>query len=178
LGKTRDAFQDLVCASIQANGSGCTVCTSMYSGMDASSSLTLRKVVKLARGHDLLSDEHFTVDGTLLEAWAGQKRIGRKYGRIVNLSSGWGSFPEGMGGPGLYGVTKASLNALTIRLSKELPPAIKVNAMCPGWVRTRMGGQGATHSPDEGADTAVWLATLPDKGPTGGFFRDRKPIDW
>lgn len=106
------------------------------------------------------------------------KMIARGYGRIVNLSSGWGSFAEGMGGPGLYGVTKAALNALTIRLSKELPASIKVNAMCPGWVRTRMGGQNATSSPDEGADTAVWLATLPDDGPTGGFFRDRNRIDW
>jgi len=104
--------------------------------------------------------------------------IARGYGRIVNVSSGWGSFAEGMGGPGAYGVTKAALNALTVRLSKELPPTIKVNAMCPGWVRTRMGGAGASRSPDEGADTAVWLATLPDDGPTGGFFRDRKPIEW
>ena len=75
-------------------------------------------------------------------------------------------------------LTKAALNALTVRLSKEFPASVKVNAMCPGWVRTRMGGQGATKSPDEGADTAVWLATLPDDGPTGGFFRDRKPIEW
>lgn len=104
--------------------------------------------------------------------------IARGYGRIVNLSSGWGSFVEGMGGPGLYGITKAALNALTLRLSKELPASIKVNAMCPGWVRTRMGGDSASRSPDEGADTAVWLATLPDDGPTGGFFRDRKPIKW
>lgn len=102
----------------------------------------------------------------------------RGYGRIVNVSSGWGSFAEGMGGPGLYGVTKAALNALTKRLATELPSTVKVNAMCPGWVRTRMGGEGATRSPDEGADTAVWLATLPDDGPTGGFFRDRKPIKW
>jgi NAD(P)-dependent dehydrogenase (short-subunit alcohol dehydrogenase family) len=102
----------------------------------------------------------------------------RGYGRIVNVSSGWGSFAEGMGGPGAYGVTKAALNALTVRLAKELPTAVKVNAMCPGWVRTRMGGEGATRTPDEGADTAVWLATLPDDGPTGGFFRDRKPIEW
>lgn len=100
------------------------------------------------------------------------------YGRIVNVSSGWGSFAEGMGGPGDYGITKAALNALTVRLSKEVPASVKVNAMCPGWVRTRMGGEGATRSPEEGADTAVWLATLPDDGPTGGFFRDRKPIDW
>jgi NAD(P)-dependent dehydrogenase (short-subunit alcohol dehydrogenase family) len=104
--------------------------------------------------------------------------VARGYGRIVNVSSGWGSFAEGLGGPGAYGVTKAALNALTVRLSKELPPTIKVNAMCPGWVRTRMGGEGATRTPDEGADTAVWLATLPDDGPTGGFFRDRKPIEW
>ena len=104
--------------------------------------------------------------------------IERGYGRIVNVSSGWGAFAEGMGGPGAYGVTKAALNALTVRLAKELPPAVKVNAMCPGWVRTRMGGEAATRTPDEGADTAVWLATLPDDGPTGGFFRDRKPIEW
>jgi NAD(P)-dependent dehydrogenase (short-subunit alcohol dehydrogenase family) len=104
--------------------------------------------------------------------------IARRYGRIVNLSSGLGSFAEGIGGPGLYGVTKAALNALTVRLAKELPAEIKINAMCPGWVRTRMGGQGATRSPDQGADTAVWLATLPNDGPTGGFFRDRKRIQW
>jgi NAD(P)-dependent dehydrogenase (short-subunit alcohol dehydrogenase family) len=104
--------------------------------------------------------------------------VAHGYGRIVNVSSDWGSFAEGLGGPGLYGVTKAALNALTIRLAKELPSAVKVNAMCPGWVRTRMGGRGATRTADEGADTAVWLATLPDHGPTGGFFRDRKPIKW
>jgi NAD(P)-dependent dehydrogenase (short-subunit alcohol dehydrogenase family) len=104
--------------------------------------------------------------------------IERGYGRIVNVSSGWGAFAEGLGGPGDYGITKAALNALTLRLAKELPSAVKVNAMCPGWVRTRMGGEGAPRTPEEGADTAVWLATLPDDSPTGGFFRDRKPIDW
>jgi NAD(P)-dependent dehydrogenase (short-subunit alcohol dehydrogenase family) len=104
--------------------------------------------------------------------------VTRGYGRIVNLSSGWGSFAEGLGGPGAYGVTKAALNALTVRLAKELPSVIKINAMCPGWVRTRMGGQSATRAPEEAADTAVWLATLPDDGPTGEFFRDRKRIEW
>jgi NAD(P)-dependent dehydrogenase (short-subunit alcohol dehydrogenase family) len=104
--------------------------------------------------------------------------VTRGYGRIVNVSSDWGLFAEGLGGPGLYGVTKAALNALTVRLAKELPSAVKVNAMCPGWVRTRMGGRGATRTPAEAADTAVWLATLPEDGPTGGFFRDRKSIEW
>ncbi len=120
---------------------------------------------------------HVTGPFRLIRALA-SGMIAKRYGRIVNLSSGWGSFAEGMGGPGFYGVTKAALNALTVRLSKELPSVVKVNAMCPGWVRTRMGGEGAVRSPDEGADTAVWLATLPDDGPTGGFFRDRKPIEW
>ncbi len=120
---------------------------------------------------------HLTGPLRLIRALA-PKMIANGYGRIVNLSSGWGSFAEGMGGPGMYGVTKAALNALTVRFARELPRAIKVNAMCPGWVRTRMGGRGATRSPEESADTAVWLATLPEDGPTGGFFRDRKPIEW
>ncbi len=100
------------------------------------------------------------------------------YGRIVNISSGWGSFSEGLGGPVSYSVSKAALNALTINASRTLPNFVKVNAMCPGWVRTDMGGADAERSPEEGADTAIWLATLPENGPTGGFFRDRKPIQW
>ena len=100
------------------------------------------------------------------------------WGRIVNLSSGWGSFDEGLGGPGAYGIAKAALNALTKALPRDLPRGVKVNAMCPGWVRTRMGGAAATRSPEEGADTALWLADLPENGPTGGFFRDRRPIAW
>lgn len=102
----------------------------------------------------------------------------RGYGRIVNVSSDWGAFSQGLGGPGAYGVAKAALNALTLALSRELPSNVKINAMCPGWVRTRMGGDGASRSPEEGADTALWLATLPDDGPSGGFFRDRKALAW
>lgn len=102
----------------------------------------------------------------------------RGYGRIVNLSSGSGSFAEGMSGPSAYGASKAALNALTVQLARELTGDVKVNAVCPGWVRTRMGGSGASRTPAEGADTAVWLATLDANGPNGGFFRDRAPIEW
>ena len=102
----------------------------------------------------------------------------RSYGRIVNVSSGWGSFAEGLGGPFAYSVSKATLNAITKVASRELPACIKINTMCPGWVRTDMGGMNADRSPEEGADTAIWLATLPEDGPTGGYFRDRQPIEW
>jgi len=102
----------------------------------------------------------------------------RGWGRIVNLSSGWGSFDEGLSGPVAYSVTKAALNAVTLALAPALGPEVKINSACPGWVRTRMGGLGATLSPEQGADTPVWLATLPDDGPTGGFFRRRTLIEW
>ena len=104
--------------------------------------------------------------------------LARRWGRIVNLSSGWGSFSEGMGGPPAYAVSKAALNALTVAMARSLGPRIKVNAVCPGWVQTRMGGAGAPRTPDEGADTPIWLATIPDDGPTGQLFRDRRPIPW
>ena len=100
------------------------------------------------------------------------------YGRVVNVSSGWGSFSEGLGGGGAYGIGKAAMNALTVIGDGDTPNYIKINARCPGWVKTRMGGAGATRHPEEAADTAIWLATLPDNGPSGGFFRDRKPIEW
>ena len=102
----------------------------------------------------------------------------RGYGRVVNVSSGWGSFAEGLGGPGAYGIAKAALNALTVAAAREAPRGVKINAMCPGWVRTRMGGPSASLAPEEGADTAVWLATLPDDGPNGRFFRRRREIAW
>lgn len=102
----------------------------------------------------------------------------RGYGRIVNVSSEWGSFASGLNGPGPYGLAKAALNGLTVSVARDLPDTVKVNSMCPGWVRTRMGGEAASKSPEEGADTGIWLATLPDNGPTGGFFQDRQPIAW
>jgi len=79
------------------------------------------------------------------------------------------------------GISKVLLNALTRVLAVVLagdPRRILVNAACPGWVRTRMGGEGAPRSPEEGARTPVWLALLPDGGPTGGVFRDQKPVGW
>jgi NAD(P)-dependent dehydrogenase (short-subunit alcohol dehydrogenase family) len=100
------------------------------------------------------------------------------YGRVVNVSSGYGAFSEGLSGPALYCLSKAALDASTLILSHEVSGDVKINAASPGWVRTRMGGAGAPKSVEEGADTIVWLATLPASGPSGGFFRDRRPMAW
>ncbi len=103
----------------------------------------------------------------------------QNYGRVVNMSSGYGSITDMGGYTGAYKMSKVALNALTRIVAGELRGTnVKVNVMDPGWVRTDMGGRGASRSPEQGADTAVWLATLPDDGPTGGFFYDRKPTAW
>jgi len=103
----------------------------------------------------------------------------RGYGRIVNLSSGAGQLAEMGGGFPAYRLSKSALNALTRTTAAELGAhEIKINSVCPGWVRTDMGGPHATRTVEHGAETAVWLATLPEDGPTGGFFRDMKPIPW
>lgn len=100
------------------------------------------------------------------------------YGRIVNISSGWGAFSDGLTGPAAYSISKATLNAMTKVAANSYGGDIKINAMCPGWVRTDMGGMSATRSPEEGAETAIWLAMLGSDAPTGQFFRDQKQIDW
>jgi NAD(P)-dependent dehydrogenase (short-subunit alcohol dehydrogenase family) len=101
------------------------------------------------------------------------------YGRIVNVSSGMGQLADTGAADLAYRMSKTALNAVTRVLAAELQGAnILVNSMCPGWVRTGMGGSGAPRSVQQGSDTAVWLATLPSDGPTGGFFRDREQIPW
>ncbi len=103
----------------------------------------------------------------------------QNYGRIVNLSSGMGAFSQIGGGSASYRISKTALNSMTAILANELTGSnILVNTMNPGWVRTDMGGAHATRSVEQGADTAIWLATLPDNGPSGKFFSDRKEIPW
>lgn len=103
------------------------------------------------------------------------------HGRIVNMSSELGSLTNcEMGSSAAYRISKTALNMLTRLLSLELKehPDILVNAAAPGWVKTELGGEDAPLTPEQGADTAVWLATLPDDGPNGGFFKERKAYAW
>ena len=101
------------------------------------------------------------------------------YGRIVNVSTGLAALEDMGGGSPGYRVSKTALNALTRILASELRGSgILVNAVNPGWVQTDMGGSGATRPVEEGAEALVWAATLPNNGPTGGFFRDRQPVPW
>ncbi|MBR9698932.1 SDR family oxidoreductase [Candidatus Woesearchaeota archaeon] len=101
------------------------------------------------------------------------------YGRIVNVSSGAGQLSAAFSGFPGYRISKAGMNMVTNVLANELEQYnIKVNSCSPGWCRTDMGGKHAPKSAAEGADTIVWLATLHDKGPSGGFFSDRRRIEW
>jgi NAD(P)-dependent dehydrogenase (short-subunit alcohol dehydrogenase family) len=103
----------------------------------------------------------------------------KRYGRVVNVSSGAGQLARMSTYAPAYSMSKAALNAFTrILASTYRRSGVLVNTVDPGWVRTDMGGPSAPRSPEQGADTIVWLATLPDDGPTGGFFRDRRAIEW
>ncbi len=102
-----------------------------------------------------------------------------RYGRIVNMASGLGTLDGMGGGYPSYSISKTALNAVTSILAAETKgTGILINSMCPGWCRTDMGGALADRSPEKGAETAVYLATLPDRGPTGACFRDKKQIHW
>lgn len=123
------------------------------------------------------------LETNLLGAWrttqalVGLLRASRR-ARVVNVSSGAGALTDMGAGTPAYGVSKAALNALTIKLAADLRrDAILVNAVCPGWVATDMGGRGG-RPVAQGAASVLWAADLPDDGPTGGFFRDGRPIAW
>jgi NAD(P)-dependent dehydrogenase (short-subunit alcohol dehydrogenase family) len=116
-------------------------------------------------------------------AWAMAQAVApgmrrRRWGRIVNVSSGAGALASMGRGPPGYSASKAALNALTRLLAGELAgTGVLVNSVCPGWVATDMGGRGGRLVQD-GAASVVWAAMLPDDGPTGGFFRDGRPLAW
>lgn len=103
----------------------------------------------------------------------------RRYGRVVNVSSGAGQFENMVNDMTAYRLSKLALNGLTLMLANSVEGTnVLVNAGCPGWVRTEMGSPNAPRSTEEGAQGIVWLATLPEGGPHGGFFRDRQRIAW
>jgi NAD(P)-dependent dehydrogenase (short-subunit alcohol dehydrogenase family) len=105
--------------------------------------------------------------------------VARRFGRVVNVSSRAGQLSTMGDYAPAYSVSKAALNAFTRQLAAATNgTGVLVNAVCPGWVRTDMGGRNAPRSVAEGADTIVWAATLPDDGPTGEFLSDRKRIEW
>jgi len=101
------------------------------------------------------------------------------YGRIVNISSGMGQLSDMNGGCPGYRISKTAVNVITRIIADELQNTnILINSMCPGWVKTDMGGPGATRELAEGADTAIWLSMLDDNNPGGLFYRDRQVIPW
>jgi len=116
--------------------------------------------------------------GPLLLAQAFAPLMG-KGGRIVNVSSAGGQLSRPSTWSPAYCISKATLNAITVQLAASLKPrGIAVNAVCPGWVRTDMGGPGAPRSLRQGADSILWLVRSAEPGTTGGFWQDGKRIDW
>lgn len=104
--------------------------------------------------------------------------LSRGYGRVVNVSSGYGSFGEGLSGPPAYATTKAALQALTKKLADEVTGDVQVNVVCPGWVRTRMGGEGAPRDPELPARHVLALVEHGPGGPNGTFQRDGRRVPW
>ena len=141
--------------------------------------------ILLKEDRSLLKNSESVFDLTLNTNAAAQLEVTRTFlplipsgGRIIMTSSDGGSMTSPVGGwSPAYCVSKSLLNAMTRHLAYELHGRISVNAYCPGWVRTDMGGRSAPRNVEQGADTAVWLATSKEI-PTGKFFRDRKEIPW
>lgn len=129
-----------------------------------------------------LATAHAALETNLFGAWALTQALlpllrRSPHPRIVNVSSESGSIAGMTGGTPAYAVSKAALNALTRLLAGELrQERFLVNAVCPGWTATEMGGGGRPVA--EGAAGVTWAALLPDDGPTGGFFRDGRPLPW
>jgi NAD(P)-dependent dehydrogenase (short-subunit alcohol dehydrogenase family) len=130
-----------------------------------------------------LGSVHEALETNLFGAWRVTQALlpllrRSPHARVVNVSSEAGSISELTGGTPAYSVSKAALNALTRLLAGELRrDRILVNAVCPGWTATDMGGGGG-RPVAQGAASVVWAATLPDDGPSGGFFRDGQPVPW
>jgi NAD(P)-dependent dehydrogenase (short-subunit alcohol dehydrogenase family) len=131
-----------------------------------------------------LEECHETMEANLFGPWRLAQTFvplmqEKGFGRVVNVSSGAGALNGMDSGKPSYAMSKAALNVLTIKLAHlTAEDNILVNAVCPGWVRTDMGGKEATRSIPEGAKGIVWAATIEDGGPTGGFFRDGERIEW
>jgi NAD(P)-dependent dehydrogenase (short-subunit alcohol dehydrogenase family) len=131
-----------------------------------------------------VSDFRDTLETNLIGAVAVSQEfvpgmVARRFGRVVNVSSRAGQLSTMSDHAPAYSISKAALNAFTRQLAAATNgTGVLVNAVCPGWVRTDMGGKNAPRSVAQGADTIVWAATLPDTGPTGEFFSDRRRIDW
>ena len=105
--------------------------------------------------------------------------IKNNYGRIINMSSGMGQFADMGSGYLAYRISKTGVNTVTKVLANETDSHnIQINSVDPGWVKTEMGGAGASLSVEEGADTIVWLSTQPDDSPTGMFYKKREIIPW
>jgi len=144
--------------------------------------------ISLDRGRSVLAVEGETFRATMETNFCGPLRlcqvmvpdmVRRGYGRVVNVSSRVGQLSTMGDRSPAYAASKAALNALTRLVAGATAGTnVLVNSAAPGWVRTDMGGPGAARSLEEGADTIVWLATLPDGGPSGQFFYDRASIPW
>jgi NAD(P)-dependent dehydrogenase (short-subunit alcohol dehydrogenase family) len=146
-------------------------------------------------GEPLAADMQFIKDAfdtNLFGAWRMAKAFvpllkKSESGRVVNVSSGTGSFSDpiwnlsdNQSNVPVYGITKLALNGLTVKLARQLKDSkIKVNSVCPGFTATYPGTEEWGARPvSEGAKSIVWAATIPDNGPSGGFFRDGQPISW